>query len=321
MLMRWRSRHADDTSIRRWAAATTEDARRQHAFAAIVHDPGTLIRMDYDCAAALVSDAARRAAELRAMADGDGGSHLVAAAEVRDAVARWRDATRDPAKRLYIGARTKAQTEAADAGRRSDTLLGARWEKAREDHPRFDELSSSFCLLLASEMPGTKLALLDEPWGGIVALGALRQAAWARRQGKGKPKAIEQELLLPLSNVERWCAITSRDPFRVPLEIPGMAPAELAIELALDARAASDLASRLLSGGLRSDGAKLWGAASDRLAREALARDPGLLASRLDRSIKHWLCEACLRVPGTHSGDQIALAAREWLAEHARPPG
>jgi hypothetical protein len=274
MLQRWRDSRGRSDAIDMWKAAKGVRIG-EYAFTAVASDRSVLARLPPELTAKLLRDADEYVQTLRTIVGQRSPTESPAAAAifvVSRAVADWRSrqagARNNPDEGLAGTIPTVEET--------ADTAAADSWKRALDKYPQFDETTGAMTLAAVVALGAHGLTKVREPWDAVMALGAARYIARAKRGDLLRPPPSPADVHSVISAIQEYAALSGHSPWDVGYTGRVGAPATQALRLARDAGICNDIASTLPDGAAAA-GFQIWGVAEERHAFASMALDRGLV--------------------------------------------
>lgn len=274
MLQRWRDSRGRADAVDMWK--TAKGVRiGEYAFTAVASDRSVLQRLPAELAARLVRDAEEYVQTLRGIVGQRHPTESPASAAmfaVSHATAEWR--------RRQAGARNTADGGLAGTlqalEETADTEAADDWKAALQKYPQFDETTGAMTLAAVVALGPHGLNKMKEPWDSVMALGAARYVARARRGDLLRPPPCLADTQTAISAIQEYANISGRSPWDVGYTGRVGSAATQALRLARDAGLCLDIAATLAEGEA-APGFRIWGVAEERHAFASMALDRGLV--------------------------------------------
>jgi hypothetical protein len=272
MVRRWRDSHARSDAVALWRAAAGVKVG-EYAFTAIVSDRAVLNNLPRNLAEKLARDAEGYIQQVAAMVGHRNPAKSASSAAIyaaRQAVARWRN--RKATSRLNVD-------EGLAATVRSDSTAESAadiWKEMLKTHPQFSETTGAMTLAAVVALGAKGLAGVQEPWDGVMALGAARYVARAKRGDLIRPAPTLEAMGNVIAAVQNYAGTTGRSPWNVGYTGRVGSAATQALRLARDAAICCDIAADLPEGP-NAGGFQIWTQAEDCHAFSSMTLDPTLV--------------------------------------------
>jgi hypothetical protein len=301
MLQRWRDGHGRADAVDMWK--TAQGVRvGEYAFTAVACDHAALSRLPLPLAEKLARDAVGYVGTLRGIVGQRSPSDSPAAAAIHAvlrAISRWQEGGR------RAGAKEEdSGLAAAETDEFSEMLRVDDWKTALKTYPQFDETTGAMTLAAVVALGPRGLSKVREPWDGVLALGAARYLARARRGDLMRPAPALEDTQAALAGIQEYASATGRSPWNVGYTGRVGSPATQALRLSRDAGLCSDIAAAL-PGGPAARGFAIWTEAEEHHAFASMA---------LDRSL-------VMGMPVEEARRFASAAIRRGAALLAAPPG
>ena len=274
MLQRWRDSRGHSDAVDMWK--TAKGVRiGEYAFTAIASDNTVLNRLPAETAIRLVRDAQNYVGTLRTIVGQrrpDESPASAAMHAVMRAMSNWhlRQAGARAVPDEGLAATTLSVQEAVDAARAEE------WKEALKRYPQFDETTGAMTLAAVVALGGNGLVKVQEPWDGLMALGAARYVARANRGDLQRPAPSQNDVQAAILAIQEYASVTGRSPWNVGYTGRVGSAATQALRLARDAGICADIAATLPDGAT-APGFQIWHEAEQRHAFVSMALDRGLV--------------------------------------------
>lgn len=274
MLQRWRDSRGRTDAVDLWQ--TAKGVRiGEYAFTAVASDRSVLNRLPPELCAKLVRDVEDDVRTLRTIVGQRSPTESPASAAmfaVSRAVSDWHSkrAGARPLPDEGLPGTIPMPEDTADNAAADD------WKKALQKYPQFDETTGAMTLAAVVALGAHGLTKMKEPWDGVMALGAARYVARAKRGDLLRPPPNLPDVQTAIAAIQEYAALSSRSPWDVGYTGRVGSPATQALRLARDAGLCSDIAATLPDGPAAT-GFQMWGVAEERHAFASMALDRGLV--------------------------------------------
>jgi hypothetical protein len=291
MLQRWRDGHGRANAVELWQTARGVKVG-EYAFTAVACDPTALDRLARELAEKLAGDAERYVDTLRGIVGPRSPTDTPAAAAmhaVANAVAAWRRRHEPPSGEAE-GGLAAAEMPQFD---QSDLLRAEAWKTVLKSYPQFGETTGAMALAAVVALGGRGLAKMREPWDAVMALGASRYIARAKRGDLLRPAPGLNDVHAALAGVQEYATTTGRSPWNVGYTGHAGAAAVQALRLACDAATCSDVAAGI-GARVAAPGFQIWTEAEECHAFASMALDPSLVIA-MPPEARHRMASAAVR--------------------------